>query len=459
MSKKRLIALVVIALLLTASATALGAYAYSTGAAQKAIDGYMEAGDTAFAAGDYVEALEQYGLVPAENKRFEEAQERIAQVEGAIAADIAKKIDSYFQSGDRALERGDYEAAMGYYSLVPSGSSRFPEAQVRITKVIRAQVDSYFKAGDRALAADDYEAAIGYYRLVPEDHFRYAEAQAKIAEAMEAQVDSYFKAGDRALAAGDFLGALDYYSMVPETDARYAEAQARKVQVAEKKLALVNGYIKEADALMDNGRFEEAAAALDKAENLYPEYDGIAAARVRLKVAKLVDSARRNYDEGRFGQALADMNTAITLDRTVESRYGVLLSNIRYEAATGRAVELLEALRAAGLPIEEYVILKAETDPEGLLGRPEGYIAKISFADERVPAPRARGDFRGGSIEIFLNQAGAEARKAQLEGMAEAGTQEAEYFYVKDSVLLRLSGLLTGEQAAAYEEVFLAFGG
>ena len=455
MSKKKIIVVLVIALLLTAGTTALGVYGYNASMAQRTIDGYIEAGDTAFAAGEYTKALDYYNLVPEGNKRFEEAQEKISQVQAAITADIESQIDSYFQAGDKALAVGDFATALKYYNLVPADNARFAEAQTRIAALMRAQIDSYFQAGDKALAAGDFATALTYYNLVPADNARFAEAQARITAVMSAQIDSYFKAGDAALEAGDFAAALTYYDKVPATDERYEEAQARKALVEGKKIALVKSLIQDADRFMEKGQFDKAEAALNEAEGVYPAYKEIAAARTRLKVARLVDSAAKNYEAKSFEQALKDIEAAIAIDRTVETRYRTLLGNIRYEEATGRAVRLIETLQKAGVPVGDYVILTEQTDPDGLLGKPDGYIAKISFADTTIPQLRTTAELRGGAIEVFLTPKDAEARLAGIQGPTGVSPIAAEYAFVNGSVLLRLSSLLTAEQIAVYEELFM----
>jgi len=323
------------------------------------------------------------------------------------------------------------------------------------------EIDSHITAGDAAFEAGLYEEALAYYTLVPEDNRRYDEVQEKIAEVIRAQtasqIDSYFRAGDAAFAEGDYVEALAYFDMVPEYDARFNEAQVRKEMVIATQHALASELVRDADALIGNGRFEEAKAALDEAERVLPGYEEIAPARLRLEVAILVDSAQTNYEAENFAQALRDINAAILLDSTVETRYPTLLGNIRFEEATERAMLLLAFLKEAELPIEAYLIFDEETDPNELLGTPNGYLAKVNFEDTRIPQLRATYEPLGGSIEVFLTQARAEARKAYIDGLAETTPTATEFSFVGGSILLRLDHRLTAEQVAEYEEAFRAF--
>ena len=57
-----------------------------------------------------------------------------------------------------------------------------------------------------------------------------------------------------------------------------------------------------------------------------------------------------------------------------------------------------------------------ETDPNKLLGRPNGYTSKASFTDNRIKATDVKDDRtdsvdQGGTVEVYPDEAGATARK------------------------------------------------
>jgi len=122
------------------------------------------------------------------------------------------------------------------------------------------------------------------------------------------------------------------------------------------------------------------------------------------------------------------------------------------------AAGVVARLKAAGLPIGTVTVYTADNDPNHLLGRPGGYTSKASFADTRVKADQARSTEAGavdlgGSVEVYADTAGATARADYIgkseKSMPMLGT---EYDYVSGSVLLRLSQVLTPDQAAAYKK-------
>ncbi|MEY9895691.1 hypothetical protein ABIA35_009834 [Catenulispora sp. MAP12-49] len=123
------------------------------------------------------------------------------------------------------------------------------------------------------------------------------------------------------------------------------------------------------------------------------------------------------------------------------------------------AAAVIARLKAAGLPIGTVTVYTAANDPNHLLGRPGGYTSKASFADTTVKPDQARDSSAGsvdlgGSVEVYADNASATARADYItkseKSMPMLGT---EYDYVSGGVLLRLSQVLTPDQAAAYKKV------
>lgn len=121
------------------------------------------------------------------------------------------------------------------------------------------------------------------------------------------------------------------------------------------------------------------------------------------------------------------------------------------------AAAVVERLQAAGLPIGEVIVYTAETDPNDLLGRPNGYLSKAAFTDTRITdtAGVAEGDVAlGGGVEVFADEADAQQRMDYIQSVLdEMGMLGTEYDFVAGPVLLRLSQELTPEQAEEYEQV------
>lgn len=122
------------------------------------------------------------------------------------------------------------------------------------------------------------------------------------------------------------------------------------------------------------------------------------------------------------------------------------------------AAGVVTRLKAAGLPVGAVIVYTAASDPNHLLGRPGGYTSKAGFADTRIDPKDAKDTSAGsvdlgGDIEVFSDAAGAQARadyiRKALASMPMFGTQ---YEFVSGTVLLRLSQVLTPDQAAAYKK-------
>ncbi|MFF2078652.1 hypothetical protein ACFVXG_28370 [Kitasatospora sp. NPDC058162] len=98
----------------------------------------------------------------------------------------------------------------------------------------------------------------------------------------------------------------------------------------------------------------------------------------------------------------------------------------------------------------------AEDDPNHLLGRPGQYTSKVTFTDTRIKAADVDGEdadsvARGGAVEVFATQADAERRAKYVQDTVKSMPALMEYDYVKGTVLIRVSKLLTPAQAANYQ--------
>lgn len=140
---------------------------------------------------------------------------------------------------------------------------------------------------------------------------------------------------------------------------------------------------------------------------------------------------------------------------------------------TGQVVapeKIIEDFKAAGLPIGETVIFTAENDPNKLLGRPGGYIAKATWHDTRLtrqptfppdpgtPTPSIPDidiSREGAGLEIFADETSAERREDYLEALyTGGGIFGTEYIYRRGIIILRVGGDLTPTQAEDYKKAF-----
>jgi hypothetical protein len=121
------------------------------------------------------------------------------------------------------------------------------------------------------------------------------------------------------------------------------------------------------------------------------------------------------------------------------------------------ATQVAERLSAAGAPLKVTKVYTAADDPKHLLGRPNGYTSKASFADPRVKKSDRRdndplSNERGGTIEVFADPAAAQQRSEFIQSSIKQmnGFLTSEYHYRRGGVLVRVSGLLSPDQAQVY---------
>ena len=112
-------------------------------------------------------------------------------------------------------------------------------------------------------------------------------------------------------------------------------------------------------------------------------------------------------------------------------------------------------IQAKGLPITGLIVYNASTDPNHLLGRPNGYLSKVAWQDTRIPqtdqADDPGGVEWGGGIEVYPTAQGAQDRASYLSSIEQSdpivGT---EYDYVLGPILLRVSGTFIPTTAQGY---------
>lgn len=123
-------------------------------------------------------------------------------------------------------------------------------------------------------------------------------------------------------------------------------------------------------------------------------------------------------------------------------------------AAITDAAAVVGKLKAAGLPIGKVFAYTAATDPNHLLGRPNGYTSKVNFQDSRINTTDTSDptdSSNGGSVEVYPTPAGAKARADYIQSLGQSLPMLVEYDYLHGGILLRLSQNLTPDQAKQYK--------
>jgi hypothetical protein len=158
-------------------------------------------------------------------------------------------------------------------------------------------------------------------------------------------------------------------------------------------------------------------------------------------------------DPAAEGTARQDSTPSATAGRSMTQPESALQQAPPQETAEQVIARLATRIPTARLS----VVYNAQTDPNELLGTPNAYVSKAAFTDTRIDPAQANdtetGSIElGGSVEVFLDEADARARKQYLDQtLAELPIDVSEYSYLHGPVLLRLSRHLTPEQAAEYE--------
>lgn len=124
------------------------------------------------------------------------------------------------------------------------------------------------------------------------------------------------------------------------------------------------------------------------------------------------------------------------------------------------AATIVKAIAAKVATARPGFVYTPDTDPNHLLGKPNGYTSEATFTDNRIrPADTAGvrpGSIqKGGSVEVFADASDATIRQQRLAQLEKnAPLPASEYTFTDGPALLRVSGRLTPAQAAEYAAAF-----
>lgn len=118
-----------------------------------------------------------------------------------------------------------------------------------------------------------------------------------------------------------------------------------------------------------------------------------------------------------------------------------------HSSQTLTADDVLKALKRRGLPLGTTTSLIAATDPDGQLGKPGEYSARLHFADTSLGTPSGSPTVDdGGAVEVF-----ATAKDAARAKRALTASNPPETVYQKGNIVLLLSSRLATDQVSSYE--------
>jgi hypothetical protein len=132
-------------------------------------------------------------------------------------------------------------------------------------------------------------------------------------------------------------------------------------------------------------------------------------------------------------------------------------------AAPKTARQYATALKSKLPRVRRVIVLTEDTDPNDMLGRPNGYISAAVLIDPQGESPcsgKNVGADCGAKVEVWPNAADAAARmkyvQEQLKQMPMLGT---EYDYQAGPALLRVHGTVKPSIARTYQRAWRAIAG
>lgn len=119
------------------------------------------------------------------------------------------------------------------------------------------------------------------------------------------------------------------------------------------------------------------------------------------------------------------------------------------------AQQIVQALKDTGLPIGDITAITESTDSQHLMNKPNEYTSMATFVDARITQDQLTGMLNksiapGGGIEVFKSANDAKARLSVIESLTKS-LNLPETDYQEGVVLLRLSNILTADQAKEYD--------
>ncbi len=141
-------------------------------------------------------------------------------------------------------------------------------------------------------------------------------------------------------------------------------------------------------------------------------------------------------------------------DSTSASTAGTTVAEaVQPPPATAHSVA--ESIKAKIPEVAELIEITEDSDPNKLIGRPNGYVAASVLVDSRLPRCADLGADCGAMIEQWPDQAAAQSRADYIQSMLKSMPMLGqEWNTVKGGMLLRVAGDLKPSEARTYETAF-----
>jgi tetratricopeptide (TPR) repeat protein len=430
-------------------------------------DAAVKAGDDAFAAANYTQAILSYERAsdiksnePYPREQIKKANAELAKLEG-----IEKQYERVMRSGDQNLASKDYEKAVEYYdqalNLKPNdtrAAEQRNKAKAELAaiaaglaaqqKALNDKYDAEIRSGDASFSSKKYAKAIQHYEtalelkpneVYPREQLKLANSQLARLEGVEKQYERVMKSGDQKLASGDFEQAKGFYEQAldlkPNDERAVAQLNKAKAELAAIAAALVaeqkalndryNAAINSGDASFNAQNYEQAKSSYQQAVALKPS-EAYPKNQILLIEDKLNELAQ---------QARMEEMAAAALARKQE----------QYDQAIGKADKLLASkdyVSAKSVYAEAQGIFPEKTYPAQKIQEIDGILAGLAAADAERKAAETEAQKKEDQYKEMISQGDA--------AMAQKNWDSAELAY-KGAMALFPSRTYAGSQLKKIE--------
>jgi hypothetical protein len=121
------------------------------------------------------------------------------------------------------------------------------------------------------------------------------------------------------------------------------------------------------------------------------------------------------------------------------------------QPAAQDAAAIAAKIKKAVPTAKTVTAITADTDSNHLMGKPHQYTSAAHIVDTRTDST-TNGIDSGATIEVFANEADAQARAAYIDGIGKAQPIFAEQDFLHGTVLVRVAKALSAAQAAEYDK-------
>lgn len=198
-----------------------------------------------------------------------------------------------------------YEEAVAFYTAFTGDSSgKLSGTASELLAAIEADHDAReaLAAGDKAMEDGDYEAAMEYYDSIPETASVYAEAQKHRAEAVEQYVTFVCDKADRLIGSGGYESAMKLLNDALKRFPENATLAGKRGTIGAAYEAITLQHVAD---LVDRWEFEEAIKYLNDALLLMPESQKLAE-----KIEEVEQAEKDYHDAQNFRSGKTDTEDA-----------------------------------------------------------------------------------------------------------------------------------------------------